>query len=337
MGSVGLSHQRGVALITVLLVLVIAVAAVSQAIVRNRIAVSRTAALLANTQLAEFVGGAEAWARVALERDYEEDREQSPSSDSMQEGWAGPALSFNPENGRIRINIQDLHSCFNVNNLAGPGAGQADQAQIFQRLVVNVTGKPELAKAILDWLDPGDTPLAPGTEDDGYLGLEMAHRTPDTLISDVSELAAVQGMEGEDWQALRPYLCALPAEGTAINVNFASEALLEAVDPQARVEDVMSFRDSEGVFNEQAQLQDFGFQQTQALAFHSQYFLARIAVQLGEGEEYRQYWESMIYLDEAKGEAKVMQRHRRNFDIAYMRELLSFEAEGPDNSDNNAN
>lgn len=329
------ARQRGVALITVLLVMVIAIAAVTHTITRNRIAVSRTGALLANTQLAEFVGGAEAWARVALERDFLEDRELTPAADSALDNWAAPALAFNPDNGKIRINIKDLNSCFNVNNLADAGGAQSDQRQVFERLVRNVTGKAELAQSILDWLDPGDTPLAPGTEDDGYLGLELAHRTPDTLITDVSELVAVQDMEAEDWRVLSPYLCALPAVGTGINVNFAPLELLEAIDPQVQAVNVINFRDSDGVIRERSQLADFGFTKTTGLDFHSQFFVARIAVQLGTDGAYQQYWESVLQLDEAAGVARVVQRQRRNFDAAYMRELLEYSVDSTEKTNQN--
>lgn len=316
-------RQRGVALITVLLVMVIAIAAATHSILRNRIAVSRTGALLANTQLAEFVRGAEVWAQVALEKDYESDREQTPSADSAQEAWAQKALAFNPDNGKIRINIKDLNSCFNVNNLAGAGGGN-DQRQIFERLVRNVTGRAELAKSIQDWVDPGDTPLAPGTEDDGYLGLEIAHRTPDAPITDISELRAVQGMEREDWEKLEPFLCALPEAGTSINVNFAPQELLQAVDPQANVNEILRFRESDGVFNDSAQLASYGIDGGAGLAFHSQYYLARIAVQLGSDGEHRQYWEALLQLNETDGRAKVVQRQRRAFSGEFMQELLAY-------------
>lgn len=319
-------RQRGVALITVLLVMVIAIAAVTHAITRNRIAVSRTGALLANTQLAEFVQGAEAWARVALERDYEADLEQKPSADTALEAWAQKALAFNPDNGKIRINIKDLNSCFNVNNLAAAGGGSSEEQQVFERLVRNVSGKSELAKAIQDWIDAGDTPQAPGTEDDGYLGRDLAHRTPDTLISDISELSTVQEMEAEDWQKLRPFLCALPEMGTAININFAPQELIEAIDPGANAADIIRFRESDGVFNESSQLTGYGVTKAGGLVFHSQYFLARIAVQLGPDGDYRQYWETTLQMDETSGQAKLVQRQRRTFSGAAMQELLDYEA-----------
>lgn len=317
-------RQRGVALITVLLVMVIAIAAATHAITRNRIAVSRTSALLANTQLAEFVSGAEVWARVALEKDFESDREARPAADSALEPWAQKALAFNPDNGKIRINIKDLHSCFNVNNLAGSGGTPSRQREIFERLVRNVTGRAELANSILDWVDPGDTPLAPGTEDDGYLGRELAHRTPDTLISDISELSSVQGMEAEDWDKLHPFLCALPETGTAINANSAPLELLEAIDPQGNANEVLRFRESDGELNERSQLAGYGFANSSELVFNSQYFMARIAVQLGDAGDYRQYWETKLQLDEASGRAGVVQRQRRTFSGETMQELLDY-------------
>ncbi|MGL6161835.1 type II secretion system minor pseudopilin GspK [Microbulbifer sp.] len=338
MNTAGPRQQRGVALITVLLVMVIAIAAVTHAILRNRIALSRTGMLLANTQLAEFVGGAEAWARVALERDWEADKEagnraENPSADHAGEAWAQKALEFNPDNGKIRIQIKDLHSCFNVNNLTaggsrgGSGRQGGGQNEIFERLVRNVSGKPELARAIVDWLDADDTPRAPGTEDDGYLGLDVAHRTPDTQITDVSELAAVQGMEVEDWQKLRPFLCALPETDTKINVNFAPAELIEAVQPEANAEEIVRQRESDTVFSDYAQLASYGVASGSGLVFESSYFLARIAVQLGDSGDYRQYWETTLKVDQGKGRAEVLHRQRRSFSTGQMQELLQDSSE----------
>ncbi|SDK20031.1 type II secretion system minor pseudopilin GspK [Microbulbifer yueqingensis] len=328
--------ERGVALITVLLVMVIAIAAVSHAITRNRIAISRTGALLANTQMAEFVQGAEAWAKIALERDHQQDRDQTPSADSRLDSWAAEALQFNPDNGKMRIKIKDLNSCFNVNNLAGAAQPPAEQRAIFERLVRNVSGKADLAAAMLDWIDSGDTPVAPGTEDNGYLGREIAHRTPDIPITDISELSAVQGMEAEDWKALRPYLCALPEPGTMINVNFAPVELLQAMAPSAQVAQVEAFRESDGVFSERSQLAPFGLEGVAGLVFHSQYFVAQIAVQLGPQADHRQYWEAHFQLDEGRGEARLIQRQRRMFAGSHLRELLEVETEvnGKDNKNN---
>ncbi len=329
-----LHRQQGVALITVLLVMVIAVAAVTHAVTRNRLAISRTSAILANTQLAEFVHGAEAWAIIALEKDYMEDREASSSSDNRAEAWAQRLAEFNPSNGKIRIQIKDLHSCFNVNNLTsgraagGSGGGTAGgassgtgNAAVLARLVRNAGGQQEAALAIQDWVDAGDTPLASGTEDTGYLGLEESYRTPDTMITDVSELRAVQGMEPDVWSRLEPQLCALPAEGTSINVNTASQELLEAMFPSANVAGLVNQRDSGTPFTQAADLSGFGINSAGTeVDFNSEFFVAHIAVQLGL--EHRQYWESVMHLDTGTGKVKVIQRQRREFSGQFLQELL---------------
>ncbi|MDP5209069.1 type II secretion system minor pseudopilin GspK [Microbulbifer sp. 2205BS26-8] len=316
-------HQRGVALITVLLVMVIAIAAVTHAITRDQIAITRSGALLANTQLAEFVAGAEAWARVALEKDFEEDKAATDAADHALEAWAAPALQFNPDNGKIRINIKDLNSCFNVNTLRDSSNPNSAEFKIFQRLVRNVTGKSDLARAIADWIDTGDIPLSTGTEDDGYLGREIAHRTPDTLISDISELSVVQGMEAEDWQKLAPFLCALPKSDTLININLAPRELIEAVEPAVNWSKLEQSRESGDILRSTGDLPLYNIR-TNANRFdvHSQYFIARIAVQLGDTGDYRQYWETALWLDDSDGKAKVLQRQRRTFSLAMMQELL---------------
>lgn len=318
----GLQQQRGVALITVLLVMVIAIAAVTHAVTRNRLAISRTSAILANTQLAEFVQGAEAWAIIALERDFEEDRVAGNASDNLMEGWAQRLAEFNPGNGKIRIQINDLQSCFNVNNLTQPRAGNGanENSEILKRLVRNLGGNQESALAIEDWLDPGDTPLASDTEDSGYLGRELAHRTPDTLITDVSELSVVQGIDAEEWQRIEPQLCALPEVGTRINVNTASQELLAAVFPSANIPGLITQRESGTPFAQMADLSGFGISGGGEVEFNSAYYVAHIAVQLGL--EHRQYWESILKLDSRTGRVKVIQRQRREFSGQLLQELL---------------
>ncbi|WP_299592805.1 type II secretion system minor pseudopilin GspK [uncultured Microbulbifer sp.] len=322
------ARQRGVALITVLLVMVIAVAAVTHAVTRNRLAISRTSAILANTQLAEFVHGAEAWAIIALEKDFEEDRTATAASDNLQEPWAQKLVEFNPDNGKIRIQIKDLQSCFNVNNLTQSRAGgsgdsasaETSDSKLLQRLVRNLGGRAETAMAIEDWVDPGDIPLTSGTEDNGYLGQEIAYRTPDTFITDISELSAGQGIEPEEWSAIAPELCALPESGTKINVNTASEAVLSAMFPSANVPGLISQRESGTPFTQMADLSGFGITGGAELDFNTAYYVAHIAVQLGL--ENRQYWESILKLDTTTGEVKVIQRQRREFSGQFLQELL---------------
>ncbi|WP_413665698.1 type II secretion system minor pseudopilin GspK [Microbulbifer sp. CNSA002] len=321
---VPIARQTGVALIVVLLVMVIAISAVTHSIMRDQVSISRSGALLANTQLAEFVEAAEAWTRVSLLEDFEEDQDANENVDHSLEPWAFPVLQFNPDNGKIRMNIKDLHSCFNVNNLSD--SSNNDQFEIFQRLVNNTTGKSDLAKSIADWVDDGDTPRTSGTEDDGYLGRELAHRTPDMMISDTSELSSVVDMELEDWQKLEPFICALPETGTLVNINTASEELIEAIEPSASVSKLVQLRESGGYISDSSEYADYGIANSGPFTLQSQHFLARIAVQLGDDGDYRQYWESALVRNSTDGKVRVRQRQRRAFSGQMMQELLEYES-----------
>jgi type II secretory pathway component PulK len=64
-------------------------------------------------------------------------------------------------------------------------------------LLPNMT--EEIANAILDWLDPDDTPREGGAESDYYSGLNPAYSTRNGPLDSIEELLAVQGVT---WQLL---------------------------------------------------------------------------------------------------------------------------------------
>lgn len=312
-----MGRQGGIALITVLLVMVIAVAAVTHALMRNHLAVSRTGAILANTQLAEFVNAAEAYAIVLLEEDFEQDQQSPLASDALSEDWAQrQEQAFQLDNGQIRVQIKDLQACLNVNNLANEGP-DGPWVKAFQKLVRGVDGGGDLVLAIQDWLDKDDKPQTLGSEDDGYLGLELAFRTPDTLISDVSELRSVKGMDVALWEGFKPYICALPEDGTKLNVNTAPAELLDELYDV----NITNFnaRRAEGPIDE-GELSEFGIEDKDGLlSTSSHYFVAYIAVQLNA--EHQQYWESILRRDDT-GRVRVLQRQRHEFSGQFLRDIL---------------
>ena len=106
------SHQAGVALITVLLVVFLAsVAAASLASVQQ-LAIRRSALLLHQQQARLYTFGAEQWAMAILKRDRQQNK-----TDSLNEDWAQlpPALPI--EGGSMSGRIQDLQGRLNLNNL----------------------------------------------------------------------------------------------------------------------------------------------------------------------------------------------------------------------------
>jgi general secretion pathway protein K len=218
--------QRGVALVTALLVVAIAtVAAVSMAN-RQQLDIRRTASLLHGEQAWAYVLGAENWAKVVLRRDARESQ-----IDSLAEDWSTqPPVSF-VEGGSIVGRLIDLQGRFNVNNLVRGGSVDADSLEFYKRLLQRLDIDERLADPLVDWIDADINARFPdGAEDDAYLLLDPPYRAANRPLADTSELRLVKGYDAEVVAKLLPHVSALP-ERTALNVNTADATLLSVVAP----------------------------------------------------------------------------------------------------------
>lgn len=261
-------RSRGVALITVLLVVFLASITATSLATLQQMTIRRGTVLQHQQQARLYALGAEQWAKIILERDLEQGETDHPG-----EEWANlpPALPI--EGGALATRISDLQGCFNLNNLwrpasAGPspspdpdrppedtqpqdpdatpeespeapadaappspqpaGLDQA-QMQILQRLLVSLNLEPALAQAIADWIDPDSDPLFPdGVEDSDYLVLDPPYLAANRPMLDVSELRLVKGVNRETYDKLAPLVCVLPSV-TALNVNTAPALVLAAL------------------------------------------------------------------------------------------------------------
>ncbi|MGL5266668.1 MAG: type II secretion system minor pseudopilin GspK, partial [Plesiomonas shigelloides] len=73
---------------------------------------------------------------------------------------------------------------------------------------------------------------AQGQEDGEYLARDLPFYPPNSLLTDVSEIRSVLGMDGDVYQRVAPVLCTIPDKNLRINVNTLGEdkaQLLEAV------------------------------------------------------------------------------------------------------------
>ena len=219
-------RQRGIALMTAILVVAIATLAATALLVSSSIAVQRTGSLRDSEQAWWYAQGVEAWILGILEKDA-----QDNDFDGLGEPWAIPVSSLPVDEGTACGAISDLQGRFNLNNLAA--AGSVDYALQFKRLLANLPDSeapPELAAAVRDWLDADDTPgMSGGAEDMAYLDRQPPYRAANRLFTNVSELLAVQGMTPELYRMVAPLLAALPRTGTPVNVNTAPEEVLRAL------------------------------------------------------------------------------------------------------------
>jgi general secretion pathway protein K len=232
-----MTRARGVALITALLISALAGAVATNLAWDNALDVRRTMVLLYRDQAVQVAVGAEGWVRSILKDDL-----ASSSNDHLEEIWATqiPALPIDSEavQGQIWGSIEDLQGRFNINNLVGPD-GQVDEAAFeqFERLLAALGLDTRLAAATADWLDADQQEMIPdGAEDPLYSSMTPAYRTANQSISNVTELAAVDGMDPVSFELLLPHVIALPGQ-TAVNVNTATIPVLQSLGPNLTLGD----------------------------------------------------------------------------------------------------
>ena len=240
---------RGVALITAMLITAITGSLAAGLAWDNALDVRRTMVLLFHEQGQQVAMGAESWIRNIL-RDDSIDTQ----TDHLGELWAselpGLPVDNNSVQGAVSGKIEDLHGRLNVNNLLD-GNGDVDTIVLeqFQRLLISLDLDPRFAGLTVDWIDWDDNASFPdGAEDSIYTGLTPPYRTFNRSLVNVTELAALEGMDKASFDVLLPHITALP-RGTTINVNTATPIVLQSLDANldaTTVESLLSLREEGG-------------------------------------------------------------------------------------------
>ena len=219
-------QQRGVALITAVLVVAIGTMIAVNLMWEGTLDLRRAESALAADQGLLYVQGAEAWAADILRQDLVD----SPDADHLGEQWAIELPPLPVDGGTITGRLEDLQARFNLNNLVGAD-GMEDQLarSQFERLLNHLEIDPGLAGAVVDWLDP-DTELRfpTGGEDVVYTSQDPPYRTANSMITSTSELMAIAGFDRDTYRRLAPYVTVLP-RGTKLNVNTASDIVLASL------------------------------------------------------------------------------------------------------------
>ncbi len=228
------TRQRGVALVTALLVVSLATVAAVAMATRFQIDLRRTGNLLNGEQAYAYALSAESWANVVLREDLRESKH-----DSLDEGWSTALPPIPVEGGFVNGRVEDLQGRFNVNNVVKVG-GSVNKLQLeyYKRLLDLLGLEPELAPALLDWLDGDINATFPdGAEDDEYLRADIPYRAGNRPLVDVSELRLVKGYTPEVILALEPHVTVLPVP-TPININTATPIVLQALHAELDESDI---------------------------------------------------------------------------------------------------
>jgi general secretion pathway protein K len=237
--------NRGVALITAMLITALASLVAANLAWDNALDVRRTMVLLNHDQAVQVALGAESWVIGILHQDL-----QDSETDHLGEIWAIQLPGFPIEGGDVTGQIQDLQGRFNLNNLIDEnGQVQVESLERFRRLLEALDIDPRFAGIAADWIDRDlEASFPDGAEDSIYTGILPPYRSANQSLTSASELAALEGMDRQTFNILRPHITALPGR-TNLNVNTATGALLQSLDDKlsgADVERLIAERESAG-------------------------------------------------------------------------------------------
>ncbi len=293
-------RQKGVALVTALLVVALATAIAVAMVSRQQVDIRRSGNLLQFEQALLYVQGMEGWAGRVLYQDL-----QNNQVDYLEEDWATQLPPMPVEGGQLAGTVEDLNARFNLNSLYVNGQVDAVAVDCLRRLLTQLDVNSGIADALLDWLDADDKQRFPdGGEDSLYLGLESPYRVGNAPLTSSSELLLLHNMTAEDFAKLAPFVSALPA-GAAVNVNTASAEVLQAMIAgigAADVETLIANRGKTGyadinAFTSQQVLQGKTIP-TNLLAVSSDYFVVTSHVQFGRVTT---SFQSMLYREKQTG------------------------------------
>jgi general secretion pathway protein K len=235
-------YQKGVALLTVLLISAI-ISAISIKMIANR---QKQTLLTANRliyqQAMAYAKGAESLAHMLLKKDH-----QMNKIDSKQDIWA-QAASFDyplPNDGFFSGKFDDLSAKINLNLLINKnGKTNPDIYTALNLLFDKLEIDKSIINAIQDRIDKdSDVTGIGGAESDYYLSLQNSYKNSNQLMLDISELLLVRGINKDIFNKMIEYVTVLPTD-SLININTVTAEVLSVMLPMLKQEDI------ETIYNE---------------------------------------------------------------------------------------
>ncbi|MBT8128469.1 MAG: type II secretion system minor pseudopilin GspK [Gammaproteobacteria bacterium] len=281
----GLARQKGVAIITALLIVAIATTVSITISTRLQLDVRRTGNMIAGDQAYLYTLAAESWSQRIL-RDDRQDNE----TDHLGEDWAIELPPIPVDGGYILGKLTDMQSCFNLNNLLDADADTSLSRARLERLLANLGIDKDYVQGIIDWIDNDlQTTIPDGAEDVYYMNLDRPYRTANTRMLSASELRLIKGFEDtEVYNTLLPHVCAFGVN-TPINVNTASAEVLRSLADDltdSEVEKIIEQR-SETAFNNINEFTSFNdlkdkISSTEGLSVDTEYFMLTTESTIGQ-------------------------------------------------------
>lgn len=228
------NRQQGVALLAVLLILVVVTVALTQMQQASRQDLARTEARYLQQQGWAYLLGAEALARQVLTDGRL--REQPRWWSTLR----GEPVSYPVDDGMLRLQVEDLRTCFNLNYLSDQDSPEGsdqlasllpwrlylEELEQNERWHLDVRGAALLDLA-RDWMDSNNEALPQGAETGQYLLADPPGVAGNQVMADLSEVNWLQPRQRDRFRLLPPGICLLPDARLRLNVNTLPESRLE--------------------------------------------------------------------------------------------------------------
>lgn len=218
------SQQNGVAIITALLVVMLAASIAAFLLSQQSHALTRTVRTGERAQALLYAQPTLDWARAGLFQ-----LQKATSRVDLTQPWAQGLRAIPVDGALVAGTLRDEAGLFNLNNLVKDGVKSSADIAAFQRLLAELKLNPDLAHAIADWIDSDDEPTMPGgAETPTYMTRKNPYRPANQRLAQVDELRRVLGIDAATFTRLSPFVTALPAR-TKININTAPQEVLNAL------------------------------------------------------------------------------------------------------------
>lgn len=286
--------QQGAAIIVALFVMsLVAIAAIAM-IEHLQMDMRRTTLLFNDLRAECYANGALAWAMDQLNQDIEKQQK-----DKVIDRTPIRLPSSHMDEALIESVIFDAQGRFNINNLIDVNY-RDDFVRLIQAVIptMDVAAAKVLTQNVVEWV------TAVHQHDDYYATLNPAYRVPHRAMQSVSELRLVKGFDQALYQAVSPYLIALP-ETTQVNINNAEPPVLMSIGKTLTMSSAKSIalQRMQAPWVSIAQFSKFDVVKnnpipTEKITVQSRYFLVKTNVKVGQQE-------SLIYTLISRAETKT--------------------------------
>jgi general secretion pathway protein K len=228
-------RQKGVAVITALLLTTLSVTIVASLFWQQQVQVRSMENQRLHLQTKWILRGALDWARLVLRQDGMDSRTYTSLTAVWNTPLAETRLDQYIERERVEGEIFDASlsgriidatSRYNLTNLATGPKIDADHLKVFRRLLVNLKLDPALAERTAKLVAESAAPLP---KEEGSTAPVVQRTTSPIALTQLDDLLAIQGYTPQIVEKLRQFAIVLPADAQTVNVNTAPAEVIAAL------------------------------------------------------------------------------------------------------------